>query len=397
MMPAIDLSQRPVSLYVHVPFCASRCAYCDFHSSIPTDEERLRWILAVERHLDGLERIFRPAGYETLYIGGGTPSFLPVPQLSRLLGRLLAGTGVPRTPIEATMEANPEDIDSTLLSVLADAGLNRISVGVQSLEDDARNCSRRRGNADSTRARLETLASRWRGRLSADLIYGLPGQSVDGLARDIGYLADLGFSHVSLYELTLSDESPMARAADVGEIALPGEDERHERYVAAKETLRGRGYQRYEVSNWCKPGQECSHNQRYWRMGDWLALGPSGSGNLRLDGGRFLRLDNPADDMLYASDPLASCTISTIETDDAMFEVLMMALRTSEGLGVEDFRKRFGVEPSDAFGEAVVRYPHLVSLREGRYVPSDEGMDLLNVVLVACLDALQGNKAGGHV
>ncbi len=348
------------------------------------------WLEAVISQLGALAARFGTQGFRTVYVGGGTPSCLPERALSRLLS---AVSGLsPEPPDEWTVEANPEDLSPALLSLLSGAGVDRVSVGVQSLEPEARRLSGRRGDPGSCLGRLESLAASWKGRLSADLIYGLPGQSARGLADDVDTLADLGFGHLSLYELTLSEDAPMAAMAASGGLALPDPETAQEQYDAARERLTAGGYSRYEVSNWCRPGGESLHNLGYWEMTGWLAAGPSASGTLRIPGG-FLRMDNPRDDAAYLAavraDPAAAAAETSILGGTAAFETVMMALRGSAGLDLEDFSARFGPRARALVEEACASFPDLVTRRGDRLAPTDAGMDTLNRVLLACLGRLQ--------
>jgi len=372
---------RP-SLYVHVPFCVSRCAYCDFHRSAPVDPAGVaRWLEAVERHLAALAE---DGGFGTVYVGGGTPSALDHGDMRRLLDAVAAaGRGVP--PAEWTVEANPEDLDGSLLDLLAEAGVDRLSVGVQSFEDGARQAAGRRGSAASVLRRLESSAARWTGRLSLDLMYGLPGQTAGGLESDIRTAATLGAGHLSLYELTLEEGTPFHEAVAGGRLVLPDEDARADQYDAALGALADAGYRRYEVSNWAKAGQECLHNLNYWRLGDWRAAGPSGVANALVPGG-YRRVANPSDDARYAADPVGGAETTLVAGRDAMFETLMMGLRVAEGLDTADFTRRFGSSPSAVFGDVPARSGGRVLDMGGRWLPTEAGMDTLNGILVGCLE-----------
>ncbi len=384
---ALDLG-----LYVHVPFCVSRCSYCDFHSGILDGERARAWLDALSVHLAGLDLRFGKPSFGTLFIGGGTPSALPRPLLKRLLALLGPRIDASSPAREASVEANPEDIDQGFLALLEDAGVDRLSVGVQSLEDAARERVNRRGKAAGTRAGLELLAARWRGRSSADFMYGLPGQSAAGLAEDIRYAAGLGIGHLSLYELTLADGSLLSSLVASGRERLPEADESADMYAAAREELERLGFRRYEISNWALPGQECRHNERYWNMESWLALGPSGSATLRREGS-FLRIDNAADDERYRADPVGSASEYEVSGLDARFEYVMMGLRQRKGFGRDAYRRFFGDHPEDSFGGALGARPGLIEFSEGRYRPTERGMDTLNAVLVDCLREAARRKA----
>lgn len=375
---------------MHVPFCSSRCSYCDFHTSACasqrlTDAAEV-WFKSIQNHLAALESRFGQKGFFTVYMGGGTPSHLPGPVLSDALDMIgLAARRNGAEPVEWTLEANPEDLDLDLLKILGASGVNRLSVGVQSLEDKARKIARRRGDARSTLKRLELISSAWPGAWSTDLMYGLPGQTSDGLAADVQTIVDAGAGHISLYELTLEDDSPLCKAVRAGELRLPDQDERADTYEAAADTLIAAGFRRYEISNWARAGYNCIHNELYWRMGDWLALGPAAVGNLATDGGALLRMENSASDEKYFSDPVASTGETLVSGREAMFERLMTAMRTANGFDPADFENRHKINPASLFGDLPALFPELVRREQGNWSPTYRGMDMLNTVLVAAL------------
>jgi oxygen-independent coproporphyrinogen-3 oxidase len=288
-------------------------------------------------------------------------------------------------PAEWSIEANPEDLNDEFLLILAASGVDRLSVGVQSLEQEARCVAGRRGSARDTMKQLEFLARDWRARWSADLMFGLPGQTSPGIARDAQWLAELGAGHVSLYELTLEPGTPLHTAAVAGSVRLPDEDERADLYEAAAEVLAGAGYKRYEISNWARPGNESLHNEVYWTMGDWLAVGPSGVGNVTCGNGNFLRLENSSDDERYWNDPAGSVTEVLVSGTEAMFECLMTALRTAGGFDLNRFRDRFGLDACTVFGTLHEDFPELIEYTGSSLRATERGMDMLNVPLVAAL------------
>lgn len=378
------------SLYVHVPFCSSRCTYCDFYSkamspaSIRVASES--WLLAISHHLELITRRFGSDGFKTIYIGGGTPSWLPQDILRntlQLIGGYASASG--QEALEWTVEANPEDIDETFLSILAGSGVGRLSIGVQSLQDEARRLAGRRGSASLIKERLESIASLWHGRWSCDLIFGLPGQSPEGLANDVVSLTGLGIGHVSLYELTLEPASPLSGSVQDGSVLLPDEDERADAYDAASEALINAGFNRYEVSNWALPTETCMHNEVYWEMGDWLALGPSGVGNMRQGDTSFLRMENASNDEEYRHDPTGSCIESTIAGKDAAFECLLTSLRTRKGCDLSRFKERFFIDPIAVFGSLHQAFPELIHLDGSSWKATQRGLDTLNILLVAAL------------
>lgn len=370
-----------VSLYIHIPFCRKRCHYCDFFSTVDDDckKEVLEKILFHSLKLAGR---FDVENFSTVYIGGGTPSSLDGEQLRRLV-KGLPGIDPART-IEFSIEANPEDLTVDFLSLLSDLGINRLSLGIQSLEEQALKEAGRNTDRDRSLKAIELVSKSWQQRWSADFIYGLPGQSERGLADNISFLLDAGAGHISLYELGLSEGTALDASVRNGKIELPDEDAAFAQFDAAREILTSRGLIRYEVSNWARPGHECIHNLNYWMMGDWLATGPSASGNIRMDSG-FLRMEAPAEINKYLENPLGGKEYS-VEGRDAFFETIMMGLRQSRGVDMNALAKRFGKELAADAVSIFSRFPWAI-VQEGNIArPSEEGMDKLNPVLLACLE-----------
>ena len=290
-----------------------------------------------------------------------------------------------KTPLEWTVEMNPEDASAEMLERLVDGGVTRLSIGVQSLEEEARRIAARRGDAKSVKRRLESMAASWKGLLSLDMIYGLPGQTVDGICGDMKFLAGIGAGHVSLYELTVEEGTPLWKDSQAGLVDLPDEDLRADQFDAAAGVLKEAGFERYEVSNWAKPGQECRHNGVYWMMGDWFALGPSGVGNVSMPDGSFIRMENSRDDAEYYLDPAGSTTEIRVDGIDAEFEFLLTSMRTRTGFDPAAFKSRFGFDARDVFGSLPRVFPDKIHCDSGNWRATDRGLDMLNTVLVHSL------------
>lgn len=419
-------ARKACSLYVHVPFCRSRCAYCDFHSAVlsgsrsgldhschgPGVSSVQGWLKSIGSHLEELKRAPGWKPYTTMYVGGGTPTALPYDVLENVLFLLSgswAGTDSGRGPqgwsgsdsgltlldgTEWTIECNPDDLNRSMLDSFTAFGVSRLSVGVQSLEDPVRQAVQRRGRATEILASLTGLARFWKRQWSVDFMYGMPLQTPVGLARDIRQTIEMGAGHVSLYQLTLEDGTPLAAELQSGTLGLPDQDLAADQYAAAVEVLCAAGFHRYEVSNWALPGQRCLHNLHYWRLDDWDALGPSAVSNRR-EGRTFVRGQNSIDDGAYVSDPLGTVASSTVTGIDAMFEFLMMALRTSEGFSTKDFHDIFGLDPVMLFGDLPAAFPALLGWNSGYWQPNTDGLDFLNRILIAALEAAEHSEVFG--
>jgi len=349
----------PLSLYVHVPFCAARCRYCDFFS-IPLDRsgEAAGFAAAViERTIAQLDRFLdhAPARIETVYVGGGTPSVLPRALLGRLLGRL-----ADLEPTEWTVEANPESLDRGFLDVCGQAGVTRLSVGLQSMDDRLLALLGRPGTAADNRRALELIATEWRGDASLDLIAGIPGQSRTGMLADVAAVARTEVSHASLYSLTIERDTPLDGLIRSGAVLANARDHDDELWLEGRAALDAAGLRQYEVSNFARPGKGCRHNLRYWRLEPYLGIGPASvstlPGNLAaaLTGvdelAGVVRLSNPRDLPSFLSRGMGSrgapWGIETEVVSPAAFvlETLMMGLRLVDGIQAESFHRRFGCD-----------------------------------------------------
>jgi oxygen-independent coproporphyrinogen-3 oxidase len=259
-------------LYVHLPYCASRCGYCAF--VVTTDgASRERYLAALEREASLLASEAAGEGFDAIYLGGGTPSLLPPAAVSRLLAALRARFDV-HAGAEVTLEANPEDVSTSAVAAWVEAGVTRISLGVQSLADQELAAVGRRHDARRAAAALEILA-RGGVSVSGDLILGLPFQTEESFARSLTSLCDGGVSHVSVYLL----EAEKSRTIEEDRRTHPerylGDDRQADAWLAMGETLASRGFRHYEISNWAHPGREARHNVKYWTRTPTLGLGVS--------------------------------------------------------------------------------------------------------------------------
>ncbi len=319
---------RP-ALYLHIPYCRFRCTYCNFFFELGQADERLVKSFKNELQLrsDEIPQSPLPA----IYLGGGTPSWLPRPFLEDLLAQLAHFAG-PET--EFSMECNPEDLTEELLDLLQSTGVNRISLGVQSLNDLELKRSARRHNSDGARRALNLLA-RSEMNWSADLIIGLPEQSEAAFQSSLEEVLVRAPEHLSLYTLELDSPVPLVDVFARHPEWDPGDDMRAKLYLWAHELLEAKGYQHYEVSNWALPGRECRYNQQVWNGGEYLGLGPSAHSHI---GGR--RSNWPADIAAWMDPLLSNKLPEALEdkrsVDEQNLERLLLALRGVEGLSWKD-------------------------------------------------------------
>ena len=380
------------SLYIHVPFCAGFCDYCDFYSeALEADDPRpFRY---VERLLLDAEILFGEYEVErvpTVYIGGGTPSVLGVRGITRLLKGI--GSLLPEKAGEFTVEVNPESADESFLAACGENGVNRISAGVQTFHTRSRRVVHRRGNAALLPRRLALIARFFPGSFSADLLSGLPFQDEAALLRDIEATLSFNPAHISLYSLTVEDGTPLAermRKTPRRSAGLPSAEEADRVWLFGRDTLERAGYAQYEVSNFSPPGKESRHNIRYWRMENWLALGPGASGTLindRTGIGRRYTVKPDVDAWLdrCAGDPAAGPPVTEEALDrlTLMKETLLMGFRFTGGPDGALFRKRFGREIEEVIPRTIAAWRTRGLFQADRTALTKGGLLFLNPFLL---------------
>jgi oxygen-independent coproporphyrinogen-3 oxidase len=388
------------SLYVHIPFCLRKCDYCDFFS-VPLDkwdhDEMKRslkpFLGALRREIDIRKESLDIIAWKTVYIGGGTPSLL-MPDEIRELGRAITDNG----PVEGewTIEANPEDVTADWLDACADAGVNRLSLGIQSMNNSILTSVARRGNRKSNEAALELARDRWSGDLSVDLIAGLPGQTQEGFLADVRDVLAFAPDHVSLYSLTVEEGTPLARrvAANM-QAGLPGDDLAADLWIAGRDTLVESGYRQYEVSNFARPGHESKHNMTYWNLDTYIGAGPGATGTV-ITGDTAWRYTDSRDIAAWIADPYAKADEEHIDRDDCIRESLLMGFRLLEGLSLDHFRERFGIDTLDLVGKTIGDWEQrgLAIVDEKKARLTSEGILFLNRFLEDCLMELDKKLPG---
>ncbi|MDR1239673.1 MAG: radical SAM family heme chaperone HemW [Treponema sp.] len=379
------------SLYIHIPFCAGLCDYCDFYS-VPVSPEDHRTGPFVEALLIEAAEALRAYGapqVPTVFIGGGTPSVLGADRMKRLLAGLRSL--LPGKPEELTVEANPESADRDFLDTCREGGVTRISLGVQTFHEPSRRALHRVGEGRFLRERLHLAAELFGENFSADLITGLPLQDEKILRDDLETLLSFRPGHVSLYSLTVEEGTALARRP---RSFLPPPDKADRLWIRGRDFLEAAGYEQYEVSNFSLPGKRCRHNIRYWRMENWLGLGPAASGTLvddRTGTGRRYTVNPDVDAWLAAhvsggADPggagLASRTEEYLDRPTLMKESLLMGFRFIDGPDEAAFRRRFGLSLEDAIPRTLDAWRRRDLMRRDRAALNRAGLLLLHPFLM---------------
>ena len=362
-------------VYLHVPFCLSKCPYCDF-CSFPgsSEEDRERYVKAVLREIE--ERDFPRRSATSVFFGGGTPSLLDARQFDALLSALASHYPV-SDDAEITFEMNPATADRGKLRSLRALGFNRVSIGCQSLSDEELSALGRAHTAEGFfRAYEDALAAGFT-NINVDLMYGVPRQTEESFAKTLATVASLSPTHVSAYGLIVEEGTPFYKRRD--SLGLPGDDAEADLYALASRTLRSAGYAHYEISNYARPGYECRHNLLYWRQGEYAAYGLSASSHI---GG--VRETNTRDLRTYLSDPANAVAEKTvIEGGDAEYEYIMLRFRLSEGIDETAFRERFGHSFRERYASKLAPYYRrgLLQNEGDRTALSDEGLYICSALL----------------
>ena len=388
---SIDAPLPPaLALYVHWPFCLSKCPYCDFNSHVRESVDQARWRGVLLRELDHFAALLPGATITSIFFGGGTPSLMS-PETATAVIDLAAARWTLAEDAEITLEANPTSTEAARLEDFRAAGINRVSLGVQALDDDAlRFLGRGHDSAEARQA--VALAQRIMPRSSFDLIYARPGQTVEDWRGELTEALSFAGNHLSLYQLTIEKGTPFWREEREGTFALPDDDTGRALYDLTQETMEAAGFAAYEVSNHARGGDASRHNLAYWRYDDYVGIGPGAHGRIRLAvGGRqATRQHAGPESWLNAVERAGHGTAETraLESEEQAREMLMMGLRLTEGVSEAHLRQRTGCDPDrviDRAGLARLVEAGYLDRREGRLRATAAGRPLLNSLLAELL------------
>ena len=374
------LPLKPLGLYVHIPFCARKCAYCDFASWAGREADRDRYAEALCREIgERAEQCGHPAA-DTVFFGGGTPSLLP-PELYRRIAGTLRERFVIAPDAEWTVECNPGTLTAEFAAALRESGCNRLSMGMQAAQPELLRTLGRIHTLEGVRQAAAIARDAGINNLNLDLMLSLPGQTAEHMRETLDAALDLRPQHVSCYALIVEEGTPLHDWVERGQVSLPGEDMDRALYGLCRDTLERRGFHQYEISNFALPGRECRHNVHCWQRRDYLGFGCAAHSLWREE-----RRANPRElnDYLAGKPP----ETEIISPADARFEYMMLGLRLTAGVSEGDFEERFGQSLWETYGPRL-----LPAVRDGRVVRQNgrvfltrRGMDVMNSVLVALLD-----------
>lgn len=400
------LSIPRMALYVHIPFCETKCPYCDFNTYAKIEPLMPGYVSALIAEIEIWGSMLGKPLVHTVFFGGGTPSYLPAECIA-LLTAAIKRSFTLEDGAEITLEANPGDCTATKLASYRCIGINRMSIGMQSFDDELLGLLGRRHSAAEAVSAYRTAQGEGFDNISIDLMYGLPHQTLDSWRQTLAQAANLRPPHVSLYALTLEGGTPMERSVTIGTLPSPDPDLAADMYEMAEDELGAVGYRHYEISNWAMEGRQSLHNLVYWRNEPYLGVGPGA--HSYLGGHRFSNLNPPREyvkrlenhgapttatgargDGLAAAAVKSSPVVDFVEVIDRrteMAETMMLGLRLDDGVSVRRFERRFGESPLTVYKEELdeVVLAGLVEMIDGRIRLTARGRFLSNEVFVRLL------------
>jgi oxygen-independent coproporphyrinogen III oxidase len=374
-MKALEVYEMTtVSLYIHIPFCIHKCSYCDFYSigvgqrAIPASQyvdrlcEEMR-AMAVAQRCGG-------RALASIFFGGGTPSMV-APDLLKKVISTARETFASGPDVEITCEANPETVDLERLEGLLAAGINRLSVGVQSFDPHYLKFLERMHSAQRAESVIRSAHRAGFTNINLDLIYGLPGQDTQHLHSELDRVIALDTTHVSAYQLTVEPQTPLAKMVADGRVTLPADDCTGEMWHLVRTRLAREGYEQYEISNYARPGSWCGHNQHYWQYGDYLGIGAGAVS--RIGAHRWRRARHLK---RYLTGALVVDDEERLTDGERRFEFGMLALRTTRGLDMQSYRAHFHDDFLARHAAIVARWQTdgLIEEDAGRLVPTQKGL-----------------------
>jgi putative oxygen-independent coproporphyrinogen III oxidase len=378
-------SDRTYALYVHWPFCVSKCPYCDFNSHVRESVDQAAWRAALLTDLAHEARRTGGGRLTSIFFGGGTPSLMP-PQTIAAIIEAASRLWTFAPGIEITMEANPNSAEAARFADVAAAGVNRLSIGLQALDDTA---LRFLGRAHDAADGLAALASAQRhfARVSFDLIYALPGQSEAAWAADLARALAMGTGHLSLYQLTIEPGTRFETMVRKGDFTPVDPDHGAALYELTQEMTAAAGIPAYEVSNHARAGEESRHNLTYWRYGDYLGVGPGAHGRVM---GRATRRHRKPENWMMSVNAAGHGIDEEIPLDSAtrVTEALMMGMRLAEGINLDHIAARTGTAAAtiiDRKAAGRLEAQGLVTTPDNRLTVTPQGMLLLDAILAELL------------
>ncbi len=369
--------KNDLSIYIHMPFCVRKCLYCDFLSGPFDDSVKKAYLESLLKEADSYCDLFADRRIVSIYIGGGTPSLLPSSHIASIIKKI-RGMAELSKDCEISVEINPGTLDEKKAEDYLDCGINRFSLGLQSVNDNELKALGRIHDYNDFLSSYRILRDLGAGNINVDLMTGIPHEDRISAKRSLDMTADLGPEHISVYSLILEEGTAFFEKGEK-ELYLPDEDEEDAIYEMTRRILRDKGYERYEISNYAKNSCECRHNMVYWDCGDYIGLGAAAASRLK-----NRRFSNVRDLAAYISRPVLNRDEDLLlDEGEYMSEFIFMGLRKVEGISLKDFEARFGRDIMDVYAKVIKEHEKkgMLCLKDGRMFLSERGMDVSNIIL----------------
>lgn len=371
---------KNLGIYVHIPFCERKCNYCDFYSLVKSDEVEQRFITALLEEIKSYRNISESYVVDTIFLGGGTPSYLKPENIGLILDEIKNNFCL-SNDAEITMEANPNTITKENVIKYKQYGINRMSVGIQSLDNNVLKSIGRLHNSDEALNALGVIKEAGIDNINADVMFNIPGQTVECIVDTLNKIISMDVKHISFYSLKLEEGTPMYKMEEKGLIHMVDDEDERGMYYAGRDVMENKGFLQYEISNFSKIGYECKHNIKYWTGGDYIGFGPFAHSCFN-----DKRYNNLSDIKLYCdniNNPHIYRQLNEVLTRDSkIFEYIMLRLRMNKGINFEDFKNQFNEDFKVKYGGQLNKLEDygLIILDDTSIRLSKKGMDVSNFV-----------------
>lgn len=369
-----------ISLYIHIPFCAQKCLYCDFPSFARKDHLRKAYIEALNKEIISLREKHNNLEINTIFIGGGTPSVLEANELECLL-KEVAKLNMAKD-IEYSMECNPGNLTEEKLEVMKKYGVNRISMGLQAKQDNLLKGLGRIHNYKTFKENFLLAKKVGFNNINVDLMFGLPNQSLNEWEETLKEIISLEPAHISAYSLIIEEGTAFYNLYENDKLKLPTEEEERKMYHLAKRILEENRFNQYEISNYAKEGKECRHNLAYWNMDNWIGVGSAAASYIN---GKRIKNISSVEEYINSIKDKGEAVEEIINNskNDNMEEFMFMGLRKINGIDENEFKNRFSMNINDVYGEILNKYigEGLLIRESGRIFLSEKGIEISNVIM----------------
>ncbi|MBO3367350.1 radical SAM family heme chaperone HemW [Clostridium perfringens] len=369
-----------ISLYIHIPFCAQKCLYCDFPSFARKDHLRKAYIEALNKEIISLREKHNNLEINTIFIGGGTPSVLEADELECLL-KEVAKLNMAKD-IEYSMECNPGNLTEEKLEVMKKYGVNRISMGLQAKQDNLLKGLGRIHNYKTFKENFLLAKKVGFNNINVDLMFGLPNQRLNEWEETLREIISLEPAHISAYSLIIEEGTAFYNLYENDKLKLPTEEEERKMYHLAKKILEENGFNQYEISNYAKEGKECRHNLAYWNMDNWIGVGSAAASYIN---GKRIKNISSVEGYINSINEKGEAVEEIINNskNDNMEEFMFMGLRKINGIDENEFKNRFSMNINDVYGEILNKYigEGLLIRGSGRIFLSEKGIEISNIIM----------------